>query len=134
VAAIVAEQAVVADFGEAPGEQMEAQTADELDTGQGQGFEAAGIGVILVSEGEGAGAGVEGAQAAVGDMSDAFGVSTAPAERPRVCMEEFCPAPFPRNLAIPQLLRSNVRAIVPLVMKGPTTVFAHGRPGESAPS
>ena len=62
VAAIVAEQAVVADFGEAPGEQMEAQTADELDAGQGQGFEAAGLGVILVSEGEGAGGGVEGAQ------------------------------------------------------------------------
>ncbi len=52
VAAIVAEQAVVADFGEAPGEQMEAQTADELEAGQGQGFGAAGIGVILVSEGE----------------------------------------------------------------------------------
>ena len=62
VAAIVAEQAVVADFGEAPGEQMEAQTADELDAGQGQGFDAAGLGVILVSEGEGAGGGVEGAQ------------------------------------------------------------------------
>ena len=58
VAANVAEQAIVADFGEASGEQMEAQTADELDTGQGQGFEAVGIGVILVSEGEGAGAGV----------------------------------------------------------------------------
>ena len=40
VAAIVPEQAVVADFGEAPGEQMEAQTADELDAGQGEGFEA----------------------------------------------------------------------------------------------
>ena len=28
-----------------------------------------------------------------------------------------------RNLTIPQLLRSNVWAIVPLVMRGPTTVF-----------
>jgi hypothetical protein len=26
-------------------------------------------------------------------MNDAFGVSTASAERSRVCMEEFCPAP-----------------------------------------
>ena len=63
MAAIVAEQAVVADFGEAPGEQMEAQTADELDAGQGQGFAAAGIGVILVREGDGAGVGIESAQA-----------------------------------------------------------------------
>jgi hypothetical protein len=60
VAAVVAEQAVVADFGEAPGEQMEAQTADELDAGQSQDFGAAGIGVILVREGEGAGAEVAG--------------------------------------------------------------------------
>src|ERR1041385_9214156 len=29
------------------------------------------------------------------------------------------------SLAAPQLLRSNVWAIVPLVMKGPTTVFLH---------
>ena len=34
-------------------------------------------------------------------------------------------ASFPRNLAIPQLPRSNVLAIVPLVMRGPTTVFTH---------
>jgi hypothetical protein len=34
-------------------------------------------------------------------------------------------ASFPRNLAIPQLLRSNVLAIVPLVMRGPTTVLTH---------
>src|SRR5450759_5860960 len=54
---------------------MEAQTADELDPGQGQGFEAAGIGVILVSESEGAGAGVEGAQAAVAD-GHAVGVAS----------------------------------------------------------
>jgi len=32
-------------------------------------------------------------------------------------------ASFPRNLTIPQLLRSKVWAIVPFVMKGPTTVF-----------
>ena len=30
-----------------------------------------------------------------------------------------------RNLTIPQLLRSNVWAIVPLVMKGPATVLTH---------
>src|ERR1035438_6574983 len=46
---------------------MQAQTADELDAGQGEGFDTAGIGVILVSEGEGAGGGVQGAQATVGD-------------------------------------------------------------------
>jgi len=34
-------------------------------------------------------------------------------------------ASFPRNLAIPQLLLSNVWAIVPLVMRDPTTVFIH---------
>ena len=34
-------------------------------------------------------------------------------------------ASFPRNLTIPQLPRSNVWAIVPLVMRGPTTVFTH---------
>ena len=34
-------------------------------------------------------------------------------------------ASFPRNLTIPQLLRSNVWAIVPLVMRGPTTAFTH---------
>jgi len=28
-------------------------------------------------------------------MNDAFGVLTASAERPRVGMEEFCPAPVP---------------------------------------
>src|ERR1035441_1876428 len=50
VATVIAEQAVVADFGEAPGEQTQAQTADELEAGQGQGFEAVGIGVILVSD------------------------------------------------------------------------------------
>ena len=75
VAAMVAEQAVVADFGEAAGEQMEAQTADELDPGQGQGFEAAAVGVILVSEGEGAGVGIECAQAAIGD-GHAVGVAS----------------------------------------------------------
>src|ERR1043166_7595291 len=31
----------------------------------------------------------------------------------------------PRRLATPQLLLSNVWAIVPLVMRGPTTVFTH---------
>ena len=30
-----------------------------------------------------------------------------------------------RNLTIPQLFRSNVWAIVPLVMRGPTTAFTH---------
>jgi hypothetical protein len=30
-----------------------------------------------------------------------------------------------RNFAIPQLLRSDVWANVPLVMRGPTTVFTH---------
>src|SRR6266446_24442 len=34
-------------------------------------------------------------------------------------------ASFPRNLAIPQLLRSNVSATVPLVMKGRTAVLPH---------
>jgi len=34
-------------------------------------------------------------------------------------------ASFPRNLAIPQLLRSNVLAIVPLGMSGPTIAFTH---------
>ena len=34
---------------------MQAQTADELDADQAQGFEAVGIGVIPVSEGEGVG-------------------------------------------------------------------------------
>jgi len=32
---------------------------------------------------------------------------------------------LPTNLAIPQLLRSNVSVIVPLVMRRPTTVFTH---------
>jgi hypothetical protein len=32
---------------------------------------------------------------------------------------------LPTNLAIPQLLRSNVLAIVPLVLRSPTTVFTH---------
>src|ERR1017187_10019305 len=50
VATVIAEQAGGADFGEVPGEQMQAQTADELEAGQGQGFEAVGIGVILVSD------------------------------------------------------------------------------------
>ena len=30
-------------------------------------------------------------------MNDAFGISTASAERPRVCMEEFCPARVPEG-------------------------------------
>ena len=34
-------------------------------------------------------------------------------------------ASFPRDLAIPQLLLSNVWAIVPLVLRDPTTVFTH---------
>jgi len=34
-------------------------------------------------------------------------------------------ASFPRRLATPQLLLSNVWIIVPLVMRGPTTVFSH---------
>ncbi len=34
-------------------------------------------------------------------------------------------ASFPRNLAIPQLLLSNVWAIVPLVLRDPMTVFTH---------
>ena len=34
-------------------------------------------------------------------------------------------ASYPRDLAIPQLLLSNVWAIVPLVMRDPTTVFIH---------
>src|ERR1035438_7657533 len=39
VAAVVAEQTVVADFGEAPGGQMQAQPADELDAGQSRSEE-----------------------------------------------------------------------------------------------
>jgi hypothetical protein len=60
VAAIVAEQVVVADFGEARGQHVQPEAPDELAAGQRQGFEAVGIGVILVGEGEGA-------QAAIGD-------------------------------------------------------------------
>jgi hypothetical protein len=37
-------------------------------------------------------------------MNDAFGVSTASAERSRVCMEEFCPAPLLRNAELPALI------------------------------
>src|SRR5208282_609997 len=39
--------------------------------------------------------------------------------------QPVCHTPFPRNLTIPPFLRSNVWAIVPLVMRGPTTVFTH---------
>jgi hypothetical protein len=44
-------------------------------------------------------------------------------------------ASFPRNLAIPQLLRSNVLAILPLVMRDLTTVLTHRRlsPHQSTP-
>jgi hypothetical protein len=35
-------------------------------------------------------------------------------------------ASFPRNLAIPQLLRSQVMVILPLAMRNLTTVFTHG--------
>jgi len=39
-------------------------------------------------------------------------------------------ASSPRDLAIPQLLRSKVWAIVPFVMKGPTTVFTPNLGGD----
>ena len=75
VAAVVAEQAVVADFGETWRQHMESEAAEELLSGEGHGLEAVGIGVILVCEGDGAGTGVEGAQAAIGD-GHAVGVAS----------------------------------------------------------
>jgi hypothetical protein len=41
-------------------------------------------------------------------MNDAFGVSTASAERSRVCMEEFCPAPNPA--------RQHIRGLLPAIL------------------
>ena len=75
MAAVVAEQAVVADFGEARRQDVQPQAADELEAGQGHVLEAVGIGVILVSEANRAGGGVEGAQASVGD-GHAVGVAS----------------------------------------------------------
>ena len=75
MAAVVAEQAVVADFDEARGQEVEAEAAEELNPSQGHGFDVVGIGVILTGEDEGAGLRIEGAQASIGD-GDAVGVAS----------------------------------------------------------
>ena len=66
-APIVAQQSVVADFGEAPRQDVEQKAADKFATTQRQGLEPASLGVILVGKSQGASLQVEGAQAGVAD-------------------------------------------------------------------
>jgi hypothetical protein len=66
-AAVVAEHSVVANFGEALGQDVQQETADKFDPGQGQGLEAIGVSVVFIGKDHRASAGVDGAQARVAD-------------------------------------------------------------------
>lgn len=74
VALAVAQEAVVADFDEAFGEQVESEAAEELFQGEGHGFAVVVVGVILVSEGDGVVWVVEVLETAFGE-GDAMGVA-----------------------------------------------------------
>ena len=73
-ALVVAEDAVVSDFGEARREHVQEQAADKLVVRESHGLDLIAVSVVLVSEGEGTSGGINGKQAAIAD-GDPMGVT-----------------------------------------------------------